>query len=158
MRQIAEWVGVGAIRYNVIRVQPEKQMVFKWEEALNFEGNSAPFIQYSHARCCSILARAEGPVTLAPDTLTAPEEWALLRILGRYPETVLETARQRRSNILAAYAHECAATLNQFYKSCPVLKAETPRLRGSRLALVEASRWVLANVLTILGIAAPEEM
>jgi len=158
MRQIAEWVGVGAIRFNVIRVQPEKQMVFKWEEALNFEGNSAPFIQYSHARCCSILARAAEAGRLAPGALCSPEEAALLRILGRYPETVLEAAVQRRAHIIAAYAHECAASLNQFYKSCPVLKAETPELRASRLALVDASRWVLRNALTILGIWAPEEM
>jgi arginyl-tRNA synthetase len=158
MRQIAEWVGVGALRYNVIRVQPEKQMVFKWEEALNFEGNSAPFIQYSHARCCSILARAPEIGKLVPEALSAPEESALLRMLGRYPETVLEAAGQRKAHLLAAYAHECAASLNQFYKSCPVLKAETPQLRDSRLALVDSSRWVLKNVLTILGITAPEEM
>jgi len=158
MRQIAEVVGIGALRFNVVRVQPEKQIVFKWEEALNFEGNSAPFIQYSHARCCSILAKAPGAGMLLPEALSAPEEGALLRILGRYPETVLEAAGQRRAHILAAYAHECASTLNQFYKSCPVLKAETQQLCGSRLALVDASRWVLRNALTILGISAPEEM
>ena len=158
MRQIAEVVGVGALRYNVIRVQPEKQIVFKWEEALNFEGNSAPFIQYSHARCCSILAKSELYRDWSGEALTAPVEADLARVLARYPEMVLEAASGRRPHLVAAYAHECAATLNQFYKACPVLKAETEELRNDRLAIVDASRWVLRNALTLLGIAAPEEM
>ncbi|MBM4248612.1 MAG: arginine--tRNA ligase [Euryarchaeota archaeon] len=158
MRRIAELVGVGALRYNVIRVQPEKQIVFRWEEALNFEGNSAPFIQYSHARCCSILGKSEGYDRWDAEVLVAPEEAGLARALARYPETVVEAASQRRPHLVAAYAHECAAVLNQFYKSCPVLKAETDALRAARLALVDSSRWVLRNALTVLGIDAPEEM
>ena len=158
MRQIAEVVGVGALRYNVIRVQPEKQIVFRWEEALNFEGNSAPFIQYSHARCCSILEKSQGYKLWSEDVLKAPQEAGLARELARYPEAVLDAARERRPHIVAAYAHECASSLNQFYKSCPVLKAETQELRDSRLAFVDASRWVLRNALTLLGISAPEEM
>jgi len=158
MRQIAEIVGVGALRYNVIRVQPEKQIVFKWEEALNFEGNSAPFIQYSHARCCSILQKAGGYSDWDENVLTSPQEMELVRMLARYPEVVLDAARQRRPHLIAMYAHEAAAALNQFYKACPVLKAETDALRNSRLALVDSSRWVLRNSLTLLGIAAPEEM
>ena len=158
MRQIAEMVGVGALRFNVIRVQPEKQIVFKWEEALNFEGNSAPFIQYSHARCCSILDKAPPGREWNETALSAPQEMELGRSLARYPETILEAAAQRRPHLVAAYALDCASALNQFYKSCPVLKAETEELRSSRLALVEASRWVLRNALTALGITAPEEM
>jgi arginyl-tRNA synthetase len=158
MRQIAETVGVGALRFNVIRVQPEKQIVFKWEEALNFEGNSAPFIQYAHARCCSIMEKAPPAGEWDESCLTAPEETALARSLGRYPEVVLEAAAQRRPHLVAAYALECASALNQFYKSCPVLKAESEALRNSRLAMVDASRWVLRNALTLLGINAPEEM
>ena len=158
MRRIAEIVGVGALRFNVVRVQPEKQIVFKWEEALNFEGSSAPFIQYSHARCCSILEKALPVGEWDETALVAPEEMGLSRSLARYPEVVLEAAAQRRPHLVAAYALECAAALNQFYKSCPVLKAETDALRNSRLAMVEASRWVLRNALTVLGITAPEEM
>lgn len=158
MRQIAELVGVGALRYNVIRVQPEKQITFRWEEALNFEGNSAPFVQYSHARCCSILGKSEGYRDWDAEALAVPEEMALVRTLARYPEVVVEAASERRPHLLATFAHECAATLNQFYKSCPVLRAETDALRDARLALVDASRWVLRNALTVLGIAAPDEM
>jgi arginyl-tRNA synthetase len=158
MRQIAETVGVGALRFNVVRVQPEKQIVFKWEEALNFEGNSAPFIQYAHARCCSILEKAPPVGQWDEAVLSAPEETALARALGRYPELVLEAAATRRPHLVAAFALECASALNQFYKACPVLKAESEALRDSRLALVDASRWVLRNCLTVLGITAPEEM
>jgi arginyl-tRNA synthetase len=158
MRQIAETVGVGALRFNVIRVQPEKQIVFKWEEALNFEGNSAPFIQYAHARCCSILEKAPAAGEWDETLLAAPEEMALARSLARYPEILRDAASQRRPHLVAAYALECASALNQFYKACPVLKAETESLRNSRLAMVDASRWVLHNALTVLGINAPEEM
>ncbi|MEM2977336.1 MAG: arginine--tRNA ligase, partial [Thermoplasmata archaeon] len=158
MREIAEFVGIGALRFNIIRIQPEKQIVFRWEEALNFEGNSAPFVQYAHARCCSILAKSDGYREWSAGVLTAPEEVALVRTLARFPEVVLEAGAQRRPHLLAAYAHECASGLNQFYKSCPVLRAETELLRNTRLALVDATRWVLRNSLGMLGIVAPEEM
>jgi arginyl-tRNA synthetase len=171
---IAETVGLGAIRYNIIRVQPEKKITFKWKDALNFEGASAPFIQYSHARACSILRKAvEGSSEdtsngstsyedmiggYKSELLTEPSEEGLIRNLAKLPSLIHECAVTRKPHPIATYAYKTAALFNQFYKDCPVLLAEPPGLRNSRLALVNASKWCLAGSLELLGINAPEQM
>ncbi len=159
-RKIAEVVGIGALRYNIIRIQPEKPIVFKWEEALNFEGNSAPFIQYSHARACSILAKAAGalPANLDfSDVRLMPAEASLVKTLARMPSAVKQSAESRSPHTTANYAYEIAEKFNQFYRDCPVLSADE-RTKAFRLALVDCARQVLANALNLLGIEAPREM
>lgn len=158
MRDIARVVGIGALRYNIARVQAEKQIVFRWEEALNFEGSSAPFIQYAHARACSILAKA-GDWERDFDTslLTMECEKDLVKSIASFPAVVAECAEYRKTHVLAVYAQDLAAQFNQFYRYVPVLRAEG-KARNTRLALVEASRWTLRNALECMGIEAPEEM
>ncbi len=158
MRDIARIVGIGALRYNIARVQAEKQIVFKWEEALNFEGSSAPFIQYAHARACSILEKA-GTWNRKFDAkeLTTDYEKDLAKTIARFPSVVADCARYRKTHVLAVYALDLAAQFNQFYRFVPVLKSEGAA-RDARLALVEASMWTLRNSLTCLGIEAPTEM
>ena len=157
-RGIAEAVAMGAIRYNIIRVQAEKPIVFKWEEALNFEGNSAPFVQYSHARASSILRKASTLREYDATLLKHPSEIALIRALARFPTLIRQCGEKLTTHPIASYCYEVASLFNQFYRDCPVLTAETLALRDARLALVEATRWVLSNGLDTLGIVAPEEM
>ncbi len=161
MWEIARAVGIGALRYNIVRVQAEKQIVFKWDEALNFEGNSAPFIQYAHARACSILAkaRAEGMSHdgYDPEALSDEYEKRLAKRLAFLPDVINECAFGRKTHPLPAFAHEIATLFNQFYKFVPVLKAGKREL-AARLALVDATRQVLANCLNTLGIEPIEEM
>jgi len=156
-REIAEIVGVGAVRYNIVRVQAEKRIVFRWEEALNFEGNSAPFLQYAHARACGILAKADGPGEGDPRLLVHPTEQRLLRWIAKFPSTIRDAAATRRVHAVASFAADFASQFNEFYRDCPVLTSE-PDLRASRLRLVDASRIVLANALRCLGLNAPGEM
>jgi arginyl-tRNA synthetase len=155
-RQISREIGVGAVRYNIIRVQAEKQLIFKWEEALNFEGNSAPFVQYAHARCCSILRKTADYNREADlSVLSDPYERKLIWILAQFQEVVRQAGDKRRINMLPTYGHELASALNQFYGVVPVLRSEH---QDARLCLVEAVRWALRNTLMTMGIAAPEEM
>ncbi len=158
MRGIARVVGVGSLRYNIIRIQAEKQIVFKWEDALNFGGASAPFVQYAHARACSIMNKAvELSGKFDARHLITDHEKALVKLISRFPSIIEDCADNRRAHPLAAYAQELAAQFNQFYRYIPVLKAEG-EVREARLALVEASRWTIRNTLMCLGIDAPEEM
>jgi len=157
MRQIARDIGRGALRFNIVRVQAEKQIVFKWEEALNFEGNSAPFVQYSHARCSSILAKAGGfERVVEPSLLDDPYERKLIRILAQYPTVVRDCGLKRRIHLMPAYGQEVASAFNQFYAYVPVLRSG--ERQAARLTLVESTMWVLRGVLGNLGIVAPEEM
>lgn len=157
-RAIAEATGLGALRYNIVRVQAEKTITFRWEEALNFEGNSAPFLQYAHARACSILAKAGEDGAGEPRLLSHPQEQRLLRWIAKFPSTLREAAESRRVHAVATYASDFAAQFNQFYRDCPVLTAEPSFLREARIDLVNAARIVLHNALDCLGVKAPNEM
>lgn len=156
MRNIAAVVGTGAVRYNVVRLQAEKKLVFKWEEALNFEGSSAPFVQYSHARACSILDKA-GEWGAGGLDYSEENELRLAKQLALFPALLREVARTLAVHRIASYAQQTASEFNQFYRVVPVLKAPPNRL-GDRLALVDASRIVLKNALGCMGIDAPATM
>lgn len=159
MNEIAEIVGIGALRYNIIKVQPEKDIKFKWEEALNFEGNASPFIQYSHARACSILSKKQDELKYVDSLLLNHDsEIKLIKKLSAFPIIVDEACEGCKPHSIANYLFEVASQFNQFYRDCPVLPEEKDKLRIARLALVDATRIVLHNGLDLLGIVAPEEM
>ncbi len=172
IQDIAEKVGCAAVRFHLLRVQAEKPITFRWEEALSFEGKSAPFLQYAHARACSLLekARTEAPELLAgrervargepvpfPPGGPEPSEKALLRALSRLPSLVDQVAMSASVHLLALYGHEVAERFNEFYQSLRVLNADPPQ-RPFRLLLVEASRQVLRNTLDLIGVEAVEAM
>lgn len=159
MRKIAELIGIGSLRYNIIKVQPEKDIVFTWEDALNFEGNAVPFIQYSHARACSILSK----ITIKnhsfdPALLTHESEIALIKRLARFPLIIEDACNGYKPHLVTNYLFETASAFNQFYRDCPVLSEENSSIRSSRLAIVQATKIVLHNALDLLGISAPKEM
>ncbi|MEA3201351.1 MAG: arginyl-tRNA synthetase [Thermoplasmata archaeon] len=156
--RIAEVVGIGALRFNIVRVQSEKSITFRWEDALSFEGDSAPFVMYAHARAHSILAKA-GSVGFADASLLRHEsERALVTAIARFPGQIRTAAAELRPHAMAGHAVELAGAFNAFYRDCPVMLADNPPLRDARLALVEAARQALHNALGILGIVAPESM
>ena len=156
---IAEAVATGAVRYHIVRVASEKPVVFRWEDALSFEGRSGPFCQYSYVRAVSVLRKAEAarpPYPFDAARLTDPEEAALIRVIARLPRTVQYAARRTHVHALAGYAHDLADQFNRFYHAVPVLRSGDER--ASRVALVAAVRQTLGNSLDLLGIPLLEAM
>jgi arginyl-tRNA synthetase len=154
-RAIARSVSIAAIRYDMVKISPEKAMVFDWKEALDFERQSGPYIQYAHARACSILEKA-GPFTQAHE-FRDPMEMALARAIARFPAVIEEVTMELRPYLLASYVHELANLFNTFYQHVPVLKSEG-RTRESRLTLVAATANTLKEALLTLGIDALDTM
>jgi arginyl-tRNA synthetase len=157
--RIAEAVATGAVRYHIVRVAAEKPVVFRWEDALSFEGRSGPFVQYSYARASSVLRKGDadrGPYPFDAARLTEPDEAALVRTIARFPRVVTDAARSLHAHAIAGYAHDVADRFNRFYHSVPVLRSGDER--ASRIALVAAVRQTLGNALELLGIARLETM
>jgi arginyl-tRNA synthetase len=158
VERIAHQVGIGAVRYDIVAKQPAKSITFEWERALDFEAQSAPYVQYVHARTCGILGEADDILeTVDASHLTTDEERALLRVIARFPAVVERAADELAPHVVATYTREFAEAFNAFYRECPVLSAEG-EVRTQRLALVAAARRTVANALGLLGVAAPESM
>lgn len=156
---IATFVGIGAVRYALVDVDPTKQVVFTWDRVLNFETNSAPYVQYTHARACSILRKAAKPPQ-QPDYAQLKEqvEHDLILALSSFPDMFIEAAEYLKPNMFADYSNALSDKFNTFYNALPVIKAETAELSEARLALTDAIRIVLSNALSIIGIVAPQKM
>lgn len=156
---IAEAVGIGAVKYALTEVAPKKQVTFTWEKVLNFEMNSAPFIQYAHARACNILKKAENK-SIKPNYALLIEniEKEIVKKIAIFPEIFIATSKNLTPYIINEYVNDLAAKFNSFYASCPVLNADEYELKEARLVMVDAVRIVLRNALKLLGIEALERM
>ena len=153
-----EIVGYGAVKYTMLSIEPMKTVVFDWEKALNFEINSAPFIQYSHARACNILKRTNENPEPTYGKLEDIRERELLILLASFPEVFENAVTELKPSSITSYANNLADKFNSFYAALPVIRAESKELIGARLRLVDAVRIVLRNTLSLLGIKAPERM
>lgn len=167
--QVAELVGVGAVIYNDLYQDTRRNITIDWDRMLSTEGNSATYLQYSYARCRSILRRAAADGDLSAEQLPAPHselaalltepaEQQLLRHLARMPQAVREAGNRYAPFVLADWCYTTAREFGVFFEQCPVLKAATPDLRAARLLLIAATAQALHNGLALLGIQAPERM
>ncbi len=161
-KQTARNVGIGAVRYDIIRVSPDKSTVFDWKSALDFEKRGAPFIQYSHARACSILAKARSEgigdyIGFDPSLIIDEREIVLVKKLAMMSFILESCVYDLKPHTLAVYAREVAEEFNQFYRDVPVISAES-KYRMVRLAITDCVRIVLQILLDLLGIDAPESM
>jgi arginyl-tRNA synthetase len=156
--RVADAVGIGAVKYVDLSSDRIKDYVFSWERMLALVGNTAPYLQYAHARCASILRKSETVLDDAPILIQHAAERALVFRLLMFPSVVAEVARDLVPHKLCTYLFELATSYSSFHVNCPVLKAETDELRRSRLGIVDVTAKVLSRGLNLLGIEAPVPM
>ena len=158
-RGIANFVGLGAVRYALVDVDSSKPVVFTWDRVLNFETNSAPYVQYTHARACSILRKAaREPENAGFELLKEQLERELVLFLAGFPDVFVEATEYLKPNLISGFTNALADKFNTFYNALPVIKAEQKELSDARIALTDAVRIVLRNALTLIGVVAPEKM
>ena len=157
-------ISLGALKYFILKVDPRKTMLFDPKESIDFNGNTGPFIQYTHARIKSILRKAaeKGVSHSAADVkaesqLTA-KEVRIIKTLNTFPAKVAEAGAAHSPAVIANYAYELAKEFNQYYHDTPILREENQELLKYRLALVESIAKVLSKAMSILGITLPERM
>ncbi len=159
--EISEVVGLGALKYFLLKVDPRKNMLFNPKESIDFNGNTGPFIQYTYARIRSVLRKAqEQALTVAPYSAVQPneKEIALIQTLADFPATVQEAGRSYSPAVIANYVYELVKQFNQFYHDYSILKEEDVAVRSLRLALCDATSRVVATGMGLLGIRVPERM
>jgi arginyl-tRNA synthetase len=158
--EVARMIGIGAVKYADLSTDRIRDYVFDWNRMLSFDGNTAPYLQYAHARICSIFGRAgvdRSAVTTDAISLGATQERALAQRLLAYPSVLADTVATYSPHRLCTYLFDLAQDFTAFYEHCPVLKADEP-VRTSRLALCGVTARTLAHGLDLLGIEAPESM
>lgn len=157
--EIAKVIGIGAIIFGDLSNERSRDIEFTWEKAITFNGETSPYIQYTYARICSIIRKAN---TLIPDKFDAKLlkediEFELVKIMSQFPNIVKKSADEYQPYLLATFLITLAQKFNNFYRFCPIIK-ESPKLRDARLVLSDSARIILKKGLNILGIQELEEM
>ena len=158
---ICEMVGLGALKYFILKVDPKKTMLFDPRESIDFNGNTGPFIQYTHARIRSIMRKAEEAGIATDNFLSAPllqEEVELIKALSEYPAVVRTAGEQFAPSVIAAYAYDLAKQFNGYYHDHSILKEENEAVRSLRLKLASEVARVIRSAMSLLGINVPERM
>ncbi len=158
--ELCHRVGMAALKYFILKVDPKKKMLFNPSESIDLHGNTGPFIQYTHARCKSIWRKSELTEIPKLDISIAlqPKEKELIKILNAFPTAVADAAKEYSPALIANYTYELAKTFNQFYDVCPVLKEENIAVRNFRLALTHTVARTIKSAFLMLGIEVPERM
>lgn len=154
---IARAVGIAAVIYAILRIDSDKQVTFNWDEVLNLEGNTAPYLQYAHTRCSGILKKSKKwKSSYSVKDLTEHEK-TLVSILSRFSQVVGQASQELKPSYICNYVYDLATVFNEFYEKCPVIKAEK-KLKDYRLTLVKATQIVLKSALDLVGIEAVDKM
>ncbi len=157
-------IGLGALKYFIIKVDPKKTMLFDPKESIDFNGNTGPFIQYTHARIKSILRKAAstgisyGISDVAEDTPLSAKEIRIIKLLDQFPGKIAEAGAAYSPAIIANYSYDLAKEFNQYYHDTPILKEEDGKLLRYRLMLIDKVARVLVKAMSVLGIELPERM
>ncbi|MBQ8413116.1 MAG: arginine--tRNA ligase [Lachnospiraceae bacterium] len=158
--ETAKKIGVGAVLFNDLYNQRIKDVSFKWEKLLNFDGETGPYVQYTYARCASILRKVEN---FSPSTdidcslITDAEAIELLKEISRFPKVVLDASEKYEPSVVARFAVDVAQSFNKYYNACRI-NVEDEALRNSRVTLVHLTKKTIKDALLLLGIQCPEQM
>ena len=155
--KIAEQVGVGAIVFYYLSNNRIRDINFMMEDALSFEGNTGPYVQYTYARTCSVISKA-GDIVLGDISVTCDEEATLLKTLARFEETVRDAIDTYEPSVITRYILDVAGAFNRFYHNCTILGAEDEKVKSSRVALTKAANIVLKSAFGLICLAAPEKI
>jgi arginyl-tRNA synthetase len=160
---IANMVGLGALKYFILKVDPRKNMTFNPKESIDFNGNTGPFIQYTHARIQSVLRKAgeQGIATLGqvePTQELAEKEISLLQLLADFPAVLKQAGEEFSPALVANYAYELVKEYNQFYHDFSILKEENAAVRHFRLVLSREIARIIKTSMALLGIEVPDRM
>jgi arginyl-tRNA synthetase len=158
--QTARQIGLGALAYSILSVDNNKDIIFDVNDALSFDGRTAPYIQNAYVRANSILRKAGGMPSeeVVFEYELTSHEVELIDLISRFPDVVEQAAQEYRPLVIANYAYDLANVFHSFYHSVPVIQAESAEIQAARLRLVAAAKQVLANALHLLVIQAPEVM
>lgn len=151
-------LGLGALKYFLLKVEPKKRMLFNPEESIDFQGNTGPFIQYTHARICSILRKGGEITAVSTDSELAESEQELIYLLGEYKATIAQAAANFAPSVIANYAYDLAKTFNKFYNEQTILSEENEVKRNIRLTLAELTGKTIQDATSLLGIVSPNRM
>lgn len=151
-------LGLGALKYFLLKVEPKKRMLFNPEESIDFQGNTGPFIQYTHARICSILRKGGVISPVSTDSELAESEQELIYLLGEYKATIAQAAANFAPSVIANYAYDLAKTFNKFYNEQTILSEENEVKRNIRLTLAELTGKTIQHATSLLGIVSPNRM
>jgi arginyl-tRNA synthetase len=159
--EISRIVGIGAVKYADLSTDRIKDYTFDWERMLSFDGNTSPYLQYAHARICSIFRRANverASVRKFSPTISHDAERELAMKVLQFDSALWDTIEKYSPHRLCTYLYDLASSFSSFYEQCSVLKADTDDQRSSRLMLCDLTARVMQAGLDVLGIEAPEQM
>ena len=162
--ELFKMISLGALKYFILKVDPRKTMLFDPKESIDFNGNTGPFIQYTHARIRSILRKADEQgfshttEAVTPEANLSAKEIRIIKILNQFPEKIAEAGAAHSPALVANYAYELAKEFNQYYHDTPILREEDKAVLSYRLVLVETIAKVLVKAMSVLGIQLPERM